>query len=116
MRRSHLIEHWSSTQKAVTLSSVQAQQCGIANGQALGIQSVGRDFGLNMTLSMDADSAAAVGICKRAGKGRVRHLGAGNCGSKKVYGEDISIVQSQRCCKSRMRYEMAWTPMWQHCR
>ena len=76
MRGSHLIKHWSSTQKAVTLSSAEAELCGIVKGttEALWIQSVGRDLVLSMTLSIHTDSAAAVGICKRAGIGRIRHL------------------------------------------
>ena len=76
MRGSHLIKHWSSTQKAVTLSSAEAELCGIVKGttEALGIQSVGRDLGLSMTLNIHTDSTAAVGIC---GIGRVRHLAVG---------------------------------------
>ena len=79
LRGQHLIKHWSSTQKAVTLSSAEAELCGIVKGttEALGIQSVGRDLGLEMALSMHTDSAAAVGICNRAGIGRVRHLAVG---------------------------------------
>ena len=75
----HLIKHWTSTQEVVTLSSAEAELCRIVKGttEALGIQSVGRDLGLRMTLSMHADSAAAVGICKRAGIGRVRHFAVG---------------------------------------
>ena len=63
----------------MTLSSAEAELCGIVKGttEALGIQSVGRDLGLSMTLSIHTDSAAAVGICKRAGIGRVRHLAVG---------------------------------------
>ena len=44
----------------------------------------GRDFGLNMTLSVHTDSACAVWICKTAGVGRVRHLAVGRCGFRKV--------------------------------
>ena len=76
MRGSHLIKHWSSTHKAVTLSSAEDELCGIVKGttEALGIQSVARDLGLSTTLSIHANSAAAVGICKGAGIGRVEHL------------------------------------------
>ena len=79
MRGSHLIKHWSSTQKVVTLSSAEAELSGIVKSttEALGIQSVGRDVGLSMTLSILTDSAAAVGISKRAGIGRVRHFAVG---------------------------------------
>jgi hypothetical protein len=79
MRGTHLIKHWSSTQKAVTLSSGEAELCGIVKGTAegLGLQSLGRDLGIEMSLSVHTDSAAAAGICRRSGIGRVRHLAVG---------------------------------------
>jgi hypothetical protein len=68
-----------ATQKAVTLSSGEAELCGIVKGtaEALGIQSLGRDLGIEMGLSIHTDSAAAAGICRRSGIGRVRHLAVG---------------------------------------
>ena len=74
-----MIKHWSSTQKAVTLSSAGAELCGLVKGttEALGIQAWGRDLGLDITVRMHADSAAAIGICRRSGIGRVRHLAVG---------------------------------------
>ena len=74
MRGLHLIKHWRSTQKAVTLSSAEAELCGIVKGttEALGIQSVGQHLGLSMARSVHAP----VGLCKRAGIGWVRHLGS----------------------------------------
>jgi hypothetical protein len=79
MRGAHLIKHWSTTQKAVTLSSGEAELCGIVKGTAegLGLQSLGRDLGIEMSLSVHTDSAAAAGICRRSGIGRVRHLAVG---------------------------------------
>jgi hypothetical protein len=79
MRGSHLIKHWSSTQKAVTLSSGGAELCGIVKGtaEALGIQSLGRDLGIEMSIGVHTDSSAAAGICRRSGIGRVRHLAVG---------------------------------------
>jgi hypothetical protein len=79
MRGSHLIKHWSATQKAVTLSSGEAELCGIVKGtaEALGIQSLGRDLGIEMGVSVHTDSSAAAGICRRSGIGRVRHLAVG---------------------------------------
>ena len=68
----------SELEKAVTLSS-EAELCGVVKGttEAIGIQSDGRDFGLSMTLSIHTDSAAAAGICERAGIGWVRLLAVG---------------------------------------
>ena len=79
LRGTHLIKHWSSTQRAVTLSSAEAELYGLVKGttEALGIQSWGLDFGLCMKVRMHADSAAAIGICRRSGIGRVRHLAVG---------------------------------------
>ena len=75
--RHQALEH--RRKKAVMLSSAEAELCGIVKGttEALGIQSVVRDPGLSMTLSVHADSAAVVGIWKRAGIGRVRYLALG---------------------------------------
>ena len=47
-------------------------------------------MGLNVTLSTHTDSAAAVGICKTAGVGRVRRLAVGKFGSKRVCDEETS--------------------------
>jgi hypothetical protein len=79
MRGAHLIKHWSVTQKAVTLSSGEAELCGIVKGtaEALGIQSLGRDLGVEMEVGVLTDSSAAAGICRRSGIGRVRHLAVG---------------------------------------
>ena len=99
MRGLHLIKHWSSTEKVVTMSSAEAELCGIVKGttEALGIQNVGRDLGLSMTLSMHTDSAAAVGICKRTGIGRVRRLAVGQLWvQSRSAARRLSIVQSQR--------------------
>jgi hypothetical protein len=74
-----LVKHWSSTQKAVTLSSGEAELGGVvkAASEALGLQSVAQDLGLELCISLCTDSSAAVGICRRSGIGRVRHLAVG---------------------------------------
>ena len=74
-----MVKHWSSTQKAITLSSGEAELGGVvkAASEALGLQSVARDLGLELHVSLCTDSSAAVGICRRAGIGRVRHLAVG---------------------------------------
>ena len=79
LRGTHLIKQWSCTQRAVTLSSAEAELYGFvkATTEALGIHAWGRDLGLEMAVRMHADSAAAIGICRRSGIGRVRHLAVG---------------------------------------
>ena len=60
-------------------SSGEAELGGVvkAASEALGLQGVAEDFGLALTISICTDSSAAVGICRRAGIGRVRHLAVG---------------------------------------
>ena len=79
MMGTHLVKHWSSTQRTVTLSSGEAALAGIvkATAEALGLQSLGADLGLVVSIRAYADSAAAIGICRRSGIGRVRHLAVG---------------------------------------
>ena len=76
---SHLIKHWSSTQKTIALSSGEAELAGIVKGAAegIGLVSVARDLGVETKLRVCADSSAAIGICRRSGIGRVRHLAVG---------------------------------------
>ena len=101
LRGAHLIKHWSCTQRAVTLSSAEAELYGLvkATTEALGIQAWGRDLGLEMAVRMHADSAAAIGICRRSGIGRVRHLAVGSCGCKK--GSAAATSPCSRCAATR---------------
>ena len=41
------------------------------------MQSLAQDLGLDFSLQLYADSSAAIGICRRSGIGRVRHLAVG---------------------------------------
>ena len=41
------------------------------------MQSLAWDMGLQVKLAVHADSSAAIGICRRSGIGRVRHLAVG---------------------------------------
>ena len=79
MRGKHLVKHWSSTQKTVTLSSGEAELAGIVKGagEGMGLQSLLLDLGVSASLRVHADSSAAVGICRRSGIGRARHLAVG---------------------------------------
>ena len=54
MRGSHLIQHWSTTESTVALSSGEAERKGIIKGaiEGFGLQSVGRDFGLEHNVNM----------------------------------------------------------------
>ena len=75
-RGRHLLRHWSKTQTTVALSSAEAELTGICTGasQGIGMRSMMRDLGFQWNLVVRSDAAAAIGICKRRGLGKVRHL------------------------------------------
>ena len=70
------VKHWSKTQTTIALSSGEAELGGIAYGaaQTLGLQSVCKDLGMDLKIRIHSDATAAIGIAKRRGLGRIRHL------------------------------------------
>ena len=42
--------------------------------QGLGLQAIARDLGIELNLTVLTDATAAIGICRRRGLGKVRHL------------------------------------------
>ena len=101
MRGAHLVKHWSVTQPTVTLSSAEAELSGICKGSSisLGLVSIAKDLGFHWALTVQTDATAAIGICRRRGLGRIRHLAvadlwvqdkvrSGAFSLKKVKGED----------------------------
>ena len=78
-RGPHVLKHWSVTQKTIALSSGEAELAGVVKGSAegLGMVSLATDLGLGLSLEVCVDSSAAIGICRRTGIGRIRHLATG---------------------------------------
>ena len=76
MMAGHTLRHWSVTQPTIALSSGEAELVGIVRGdsQSLGFQAMASDLGFPVTLHLKTDASAAVGICRRRGLGRIRHL------------------------------------------
>ena len=70
------IRQWSKTQTTLALSSGEAELHGINAGitQGLGIQSLARDLGFQYKIRVHTDATAALGMCRRRGLGKVRHL------------------------------------------
>ena len=70
------MKHWSKTQPTVALSSGEAELQGIGSGisQGLGMQSIARDLGFELKVRVHSDATAAIGIARRRGLGKVRHL------------------------------------------
>ena len=78
LRGSHLIKHWSSTQKAVTLSSGEAELYAILRGtvEALGLAATAEELGFTFQLAprVGSDSSAARSVASRHGLGKLKHL------------------------------------------
>ena len=72
----HCIKTWSTTQAVVALSSAEAELYALTKGasQALGAISLFGDFGEDMEGMVHTDASAALGIVKRQGLGKLRHL------------------------------------------
>ena len=72
----HSIKAWSATQTVVALSNGEAELSGLVKGaaQAMGLRSVAADLGLKWDIVMHSDATAAIGICRRRGLGKIRHL------------------------------------------
>ena len=72
----HCLKSWASTQATVALSSAEAKLYALTKGvsQALGVMTLLEDFGLRTRSVLHTDASAAIGIVRRAGLGKLRHL------------------------------------------
>ena len=72
----HCLRHWSTTLTTLALSSGEAEITGLCKGaaQGLGLRSVGNDLGITYDLELLTDAAAAMGIARRLGIGKIRHV------------------------------------------
>ncbi len=72
----HTVKTYSRNQRTIALSSGEAELYALVSGvaEALGIQSIVKDFGLDCNIRCFTDSSAAMGIVKRSGIGTFRHL------------------------------------------
>ena len=72
----HVLKWWSKTQPTLALSSGEAELAAIvrSTSEGLGMQAMMEEFGIKVDLVVKSDAIAAIGIVKRQGLGRVRHL------------------------------------------
>ena len=71
-----MLKWWSKTQPTLALSSGEAELAAIvkATSEGLGLMTVMAEFDIPVDLVVKSDAVAAIGIVKRQGLGRVRHL------------------------------------------
>ena len=92
----HLIKSWSSTQSVIALSSGEAEYYGIVKGASvgLGLQSVLKDFDVEVDLTIKSDATAAIAIASRRGLGKVRHIEVCQLWlQEKVRNGDVKVVK-----------------------
>ena len=72
----HFVKGWSRTQNHVTMRSAEAELIALVKctTECMGIQSMFRDWGTNLSCNLYADSSAALAIAKRKGAGKLRHI------------------------------------------
>ena len=75
-----MLKWWSKTQPTLALSSGEAELVAIvrSTSEGLGMQAIMEEFGIFVTLTLKSVAVAAIGIVKRQGLGRVRHLAVGD--------------------------------------
>jgi hypothetical protein len=75
----HVIKTWSRTQKTVALSSGEAELTAMvkATCEGLGVSALAEDWGSKKRIVLYADSSAALGVVKRKGAGKLRHVKVG---------------------------------------
>ena len=91
---SHIVKHWSNTRTTVSLSSGEAESHGICAGvaQGLGLQRVFKDLGFDCKLKVFSDATAAIGIARRRGMGKIRHLDCSDLWVKeKIRNQQVSL-------------------------
>ena len=79
MRGAHCIKTWASTQKGVTLSSGEAELVAAVkmSSELIGLMQLMKDWGMEAEGIVLVDSSAALGVVKRKGNGKLRHIKVG---------------------------------------
>ena len=79
MRGSHCLKTWSSTQQNITLNSGEAELVAVVkmSTELIGILQLAHEWGLDMEGQVYTDSLAALGVVKRRGNGKMRHIRVG---------------------------------------
>ena len=91
---SHPIRTWSKMQATIALSSAEAELFGGVKTacETLGIASLLKGLGQDLTLRMHTDASAVLGIAERRGVGKVRHLRAGTLGLQAKQSKNIMEI------------------------
>ena len=80
MRGKHTLKTWSTSQKAISLRSGEAELIALvkASAEMIGLLQMLNDWNMMCEGSMYVDSSAALGVVGRKGCGKLRHVRVGN--------------------------------------
>ena len=72
----HSLKTWSSIQSVIAMSSGEAEYYGMVKGASvgLGMQELLNYFLVEVYIKVKTDASAALGIVRRRGLGKVRHI------------------------------------------
>ena len=100
------MKHRSNTQTTVALSFGDAELHGIAAGmaQGIGLQALARDLRFEVTLSLHSDATAAIGIARKPGMGKIRHLDCTDLWIQETNAVEVSWVRESPGHREPGRY------------
>ena len=96
MRGGHVLKTWATTQPTIALSSAEAELIAAVRGAAEGLSALTlcTDFGRECSLTVYLDSSAAIGVARRRGVGKIRHLDTRLLWiQERVHAGDLQIVK-----------------------
>ena len=72
----HLLKSYSKTQATVAMSSAEGELYSMvtAASESLGLRAMALDFGVELDVWLWVDASAAIGIARRKGLGKLRHI------------------------------------------
>ena len=72
----HLIKHWSSTQKVISLSSGESEFYALVKGACagIGLKALAADIGVDLEVDIAVDASAGKSLAERQGHGKARHI------------------------------------------
>ena len=100
----HCVRHYSTTQSTISLSSGEAELHGIGKGiqHAMGLRSMYADLGYKMTITVHSDATAAIGIARRRGLGKLRHLDCEDLLAK------VGLTMREADCPTAILPQTSW--------
>ena len=90
-----IIKSWSKSQSVIARSWAEAEFYALNRGltEALGLRSIAKDMGYEMTIRVHVDSSAAKSMVSRTGLGKTRHIQVEYLWSQDVVKENFVQVK-----------------------